>query len=99
MAFYKDLKNKFKAPGEFAEADVIAHEIGHHVQNLLGVSEKIRAQQSRVSEKHAKELSVRLELQADYLAGAWGFQAQKKRPILEPVDSDDCLHAASAIGA
>jgi len=98
LAFYQALKDRFKAPGEFAEAYVIAHEIGHHVQNLLGISEKVHAQQSRASDKEAKKLSVRLELQADFLAGVWAHHLQKNRQILDRGDIDDGLRAASAIG-
>jgi uncharacterized protein len=98
LAFYQDLKDKFKAPGEFAEAYVVAHEIGHHVQYLLGISDKIHGEQQRLSKVEADELSVRLELQADFLAGVWAHHAQKKRQILEPGDVDSGLHAAAAIG-
>jgi uncharacterized protein len=98
LAFYQDLKDKFKAPGEFAEAYVVAHEIGHHVQYLLGISDKIHGEQQRLSKVEADELSVRLELQADFLAGVWAHHAQKKRQILEPGDVDSGLNAAAAIG-
>jgi len=98
LAFYQDLKDRFKAPGEFAEAYVIAHEIGHHVQNLLGISDKVHSQQSRLSKEEANELSVRLELQADFLAGVWAHHLEKNRQILEAGDVDDGLRAASAIG-
>jgi len=98
LSFYQALKDRFKAPGEFAEAYVIAHEIGHHVQNLLGISDKVHAQQSRVSKEEANELSVRLELQADFLAGVWAHHLHKNRQILEAGDLDDGLRAASAIG-
>jgi predicted metalloprotease len=98
LAFYQDLKDKFRAPGEFAQAYVVAHEIGHHVQNLLGISDKVHAAQQRVSREEANEISVRLELQADYLAGVWAHHAQFKRQILEPGDVESGLHAASAIG-
>jgi len=98
LSFYQALKDRFKAPGEFAEAYVIAHEIGHHVQNLLGISDKVHAQQSRVSKEEANELSVRLELQADFLAGVWAHHLHKNRQILEAGDIDDGLRAASAIG-
>jgi len=98
LAFYQELKDRFKAPGEFAEAYVVAHEIGHHVQNLLGISDKVHSQQSRVSKEEANELSVRLELQADFLAGVWAHHLEKNRQILESGDLDDGLRAASAIG-
>jgi uncharacterized protein len=98
LAFYQDLKDKFKAPGEFAEAYVIAHEVGHHVQNLLGISDKVHARQGRATEQEAKKLSVQLELQADFLAGVWAHHLQKNRQILEGGDVEDGLRAASAIG-
>jgi uncharacterized protein len=98
LSFYKELKDRFQAPGEFAEAYVIAHEIGHHVQNLLGISEKVRAEQMRASKADGKKLSVMLELQADFLAGVWANHAQKSRRILEPGDIDDGIRAATAIG-
>ncbi len=98
LSFYKQLKDQFKAPGEFAEAYVIAHEIGHHVQNLLGISEKVHAQQERASKVDANKLSVMLELQADFLAGVWANHAQSSRKILEPNDIEDGLRAAAAIG-
>ena len=98
LSFYQELKDKFHAPGEFAEAYVIAHEIGHHVQNLLGISSKVHAQQERSSKEEANRLSVRLELQADFLAGVWAHHAEKSRHILEAGDVDSALGAASAIG-
>jgi len=98
LGFYQELKDKFKAPGEFAEAYVIAHEIGHHVQNLLGISDKVHAQRSRASKTEANELSVRLELQADFLAGVWAHHVYNERQVLEAGDVEDGLRAASAIG-
>jgi predicted metalloprotease len=98
LSFYEELKNRFRAPGDFAQAYVIAHEIGHHVQNLLGVSDKVHAMQRRVDKAKANELSVRLELQADFYAGVWAHHAQKMRHILEPGDLEEALRAASAIG-
>jgi uncharacterized protein len=98
LSFYKELKDKFRAPGEFAEAYVIAHEIGHHVQNLLGISEQVHSAQMRASKEEANRLSVKLELQADFLAGVWANHAQQSRQILEPGDIDDGLRAAAAIG-
>lgn len=97
LSFYKALKDKLGAPGDFAQAYVIAHEVGHHVQNLLGVSEQVQSLQKRSSEKAANELSVRTELQADYYAGVWAHHAAKKG-ILETGDLEEALNAASAIG-
>jgi uncharacterized protein len=98
LSFYQELKDRFHAPGEFAEAYVVAHEIGHHVQNLLGISDKVHDEQARVSKKEANQLSVRLELQADFLAGVWAHHTQKMRNILEPGDIEDGLRAANQIG-
>ena len=98
LAFYQDLKDRFKAPGEFAEAYVIAHEVGHHVQNLLGISEKVRTAQERGSEAQANALSVRLELQADCFAGVWAKRTDSVKHILEPGEIEQALTAASAIG-
>jgi predicted metalloprotease len=98
LAFFDDLKNKFHAPGDFPEAYVVAHEIGHHVQNLLGISDRVHAEQRRLSKAEGNELSVRLELQADFLAGVWAHHAQKKRRILEPGDVANAIDAAEAIG-
>ena len=98
LAFYKDLKARYGAPGDFAQAYVIAHEVGHHVQNLLGIMDKVQAAQSRASETQANALSVRLELQADCLAGVWGYHANRTRNILEAGDIEEALGAASAIG-
>ncbi len=98
LGFFQELKKKFKAPGDFAEAYVVAHEVGHHVQNLLGISDKVHAQQSRADKAEANELSVRLELQADFLAGVWAHHAQKMKQILEAGDVESGLRAATAIG-
>lgn len=98
LGFFRELEERFKAPGDFAQAYVVAHEVGHHVQNLMGTSEKVRRLQSRASEVDAKRLSVRLELQADFLAGVWAHHAQRRRKILEPGDIRSALSAASAIG-
>jgi predicted metalloprotease len=98
LAFYRELKDRFGAPGDFAQAYVIAHEVGHHVQNLLGTSDKVRAAQERSDKAGANALSVGLELQADCYAGVWGYHAQRARNILEPGDVDEALNAASAIG-
>ena len=98
LAFYQELKTRFKAPGDFAQAYVIAHEVGHHVQNLLGISEKVQAARERASEREANALSVRLELQADCLAGVWAKNADAARGILEAGDVEEALRAATAIG-
>ena len=98
LAFYQELKTRFHAPGDFAQAYVIAHEIGHHVQNLLGISDKVHALQQRVGETKANQLSVRVELQADCLAGVWANHADRARHILEQGDIEEGLNAASAIG-
>ena len=98
LSFYSDLKNRFDAPGDFAMAYVIAHEVGHHVQNLLGISAKMRSEQSGLSEEEANQLSVKLELQADFLAGVWAHHAQKMENILDPGDIEEALTAANAIG-
>jgi predicted metalloprotease len=98
LAFYQDLRDRFQAPGEFAQAYVIAHEIGHHVQNLLGISDKVHSAQQRGSEQRANALSVRLELQADCLAGIWAHHADRTRHILEQGDVEAALNAASQIG-
>lgn len=85
-------------PGEFAQAYVLAHEVGHHVQNLLGISEKVHSRQQRSSKAEANQLSVRLELQADFLAGVWAHHAQQTKQILEKGDVEAALRAATAIG-
>ena len=97
LSFYRDLRERFAAPGDFAEAYVIAHEIGHHVQNLLGISEQVQSEQQRLSGAQANQLSVKLELQADCLAGVWANRADS-RQLLETGDVDEALTAASAIG-
>jgi predicted metalloprotease len=98
LAFYRDLQDRFRAPGDFAQAYVIAHEVGHHVQNLLGIAEHVRAMQQRVSEREANDLSVRMELQADCLAGIWANHAHKAKSILEAGDIEEGLGAAAAVG-
>ncbi len=98
LSFYDELRDRFGAPGDFAQAYVIAHEIGHHVQNLLGVSERVAALRERLSEREANELSVRVELQADFYAGVWAHHAQRTKRILEEGDIEEALNAASAIG-
>jgi hypothetical protein len=98
LSFYEDLKIRFGAPGDFAQAYVIAHEVGHHVQNLLGIAERVRGAQQRGGERSAKALSVRMELQADCFAGIWGHQADQSRQLLEQGDVEEALAAAAAIG-
>lgn len=98
LSFYQDLQQKFGAPGDFAQAYVIAHEVGHHVQTLLGISERNMAARSRASEAEANALSVRQELQADCFAGIWAHNANRDRQLLEPGDIEEGLNAASAIG-
>jgi uncharacterized protein len=98
LSFYRELKERFGAGGDFAQAYVIAHEVGHHVQNLLGLSDKVHAAQERSDRATANGLSVRLELQADCFAGVWGHHAQRARNILEQGDLEEALNAASAIG-
>jgi hypothetical protein len=98
LAFYQELKNRFRAPGDFAQAYVIAHEVGHHVQHLLGISDKVHEARQRAGEAQGNALSVRLELQADCLAGVWAAQAHEARQILESGDLEEALAAASAIG-
>ncbi|MCC7435266.1 MAG: zinc metallopeptidase [Methanoregulaceae archaeon] len=98
LAFYSDLKDRFGAPGDFAQAYVIAHEIGHHVQNQLGISRKVQQMKGRVSEEEYNQLSVRLELQADFYAGVWAHHAHQTKGVLEPGDLEEALQAAAAIG-
>jgi predicted metalloprotease len=98
LSFFHELERRFGAPGDFARAYVIAHEVGHHVQNLLGLSERVAAAQRRFSQEQANELSVRLELQADCFAGVWGERANRERAWLEPGDVESGLAAAAAIG-
>ncbi len=98
LSFFEDLKKRFGVSGDFAEAYVIAHEVGHHVQTLLGVTQKVAALQSRASTSEGNKLSVMVELQADCLAGVWAHQTEKSRRILEAGDIEEGLNAASAIG-
>lgn len=98
LSFYQDLHNRFGAPGDFAQAYVIAHEVGHHVQTLLGISERNMAARQRASGAEANALSVRQELQADCFAGIWAHNANESRQLLEAGDVEEGLNAASAIG-
>ncbi len=98
LDFYRELRERFRAPGDFAQAYVIAHEVGHHVQKLLGTSQKVDALRGRVSAVEFNRHSVRLELQADCYAGVWAHHAQRMRDLLEPGDLEEGLAAAAAIG-
>ncbi len=98
LTFYNELQNRFNAPGDFAMVYVVAHEVGHHIQNILGISGKVQAARQRMSEEEANALSVRLELQADFLAGVWAHHAQRMKNILEQGDIEEALNAANAIG-
>jgi len=98
LTFFNEMAQRLGAPGDFAQAYVIAHEVGHHVQNLTGVAKKITRLQRQVSEKEANALSVRMELQADCFAGVWGHHAHRKRNLIEPGDFEEGLKAAAAIG-
>jgi predicted metalloprotease len=98
LSFFQDLSQRLGAPGDFAQAYVIAHEIGHHVQNLLGVAEQIAHRQRQTSTAEANVLSVKMELQADCLAGVWGHHARRERRLIEPGDFEEGLRAAAAIG-
>ena len=98
LGFYNDLKNRHNAPGDFAQAYVIAHEIGHHLQTLLGISQKVHQAKRKVNKQKANALSIQQELQADCLAGVWAHHAKRSRSILDPGDIEEALGAASAIG-
>jgi predicted metalloprotease len=98
LGFFDQLKNRFQAPGDFAQAYVIAHEVGHHIQTLLGISGKVHAARSKLSKMEGNKLSVMQELQADCLAGVWAYHADNARQLLEAGDVEEGLTAASAIG-
>lgn len=98
LSFYKELQSKFKAPGDFAMAYVVAHEVGHHVQNLLGTMEKVQQLRSRISQEEYNQYSIRLELQADFYAGVWAHYTDRIEGLLEEGDLDEALNAASAVG-
>jgi predicted metalloprotease len=98
LGFYRELQERFRAPGDFAQAYVIAHEVGHHVQTLLGTSQQVQEARQRMSQAQGNELSVRLELQADCFAGVWANHADRARQILEQGDLEEGLNAAAAIG-
>ena len=98
LFFYDELQNKFRAPGDFAQAYVIAHEVGHHVQNLLGISSQVTQAQRAAGKRESNRLSVMLELQADCLAGVWAHHAHDERNILEQGDIEEAMNAAAQIG-
>lgn len=98
LSFYDELQKRFKAPGDFAMAYVIAHEVGHHIQNLLGTMDKMNQLRSRLSEEEYNKYSVRLELQADFYAGVWAHYTDKSKRLLEEGDLDEAINAASAVG-
>lgn len=98
LSFFNEMARRFGAPGDFAQAYVIAHEVGHHVQNVMGIAEKVRRLQRQASEREGNALSVRIELQADCFAGVWGHHAKRERNLIEPGDFEEGLKAAAAIG-
>jgi len=98
LSFFRELQARFKAPGDFAQAYVVAHEVGHHVQNLLGIAGQVSAMQQRLPEAEANQLSVRMELQADCFAGVWAHHSNKQRNILQAGDVQEGLNAAAQIG-
>lgn len=98
LGFYETMKRQLGAPGDFAQAYVVAHEVGHHVQNLMGLTGKVDGMRGRISEREQNALSVRLELQADCFAGIWAHHNQKTKGILEPGDVEEAMNAAAAIG-
>lgn len=98
LSFYNELQSRFHAPGDFAMAYIIAHEVGHHVQNLMGITQQVEQRKRRMSEVEGNKLSVRLELQADFLAGVWAHHDHKMYNILEKGDIEEAINAASAVG-
>lgn len=98
MSFFNELSKRLGAPGDFAQAYVVAHEVGHHVQNLMGIAERVHGAQQNARGEQANALQVRMELQADCFAGVWAYHANKKRQILEPGDTEEALAAASGVG-
>ena len=98
LGFYDELRNTFGAPGDFAQAYVIAHEVGHHVQNLVGIADKVQSLRARADRVEANKISVKMELQADCLAGVWAHHADRARHILEQGDVEEALNAAASIG-
>ncbi len=98
MSFFNDLANRHNAPGDFAQAYVVAHEVGHHVQNLMGIADQVTAMQQRGGREQGNQLQVRMELQADCFAGVWANHANQMRHILEPGDLEEAMSAASGVG-
>jgi len=98
LSFYEELKSRFEAPGDFAQAYVIAHEVGHHVQHLMGITDKVHSMREQLSEEEYNKLSVKLELQADFLAGVWAHHANNMNNMIEEGDYEEAMNAASAIG-
>jgi hypothetical protein len=98
LSFFQDMENRMNAPGDFAQAYVIAHEVGHHIQKLTGTMDKVNSLRGKLSEKEFNEYSVRLELQADFLAGVWANHSQRMTKMMEPGDFQEALNAANAIG-
>jgi predicted metalloprotease len=98
LDFFEDMQRELDAPGDFALAYVIAHEVGHHVQNLLGINEQVTARQARLGERQANQLTVRLELQADFLAGVWAHYARQSQGFLDTADIEEGINAAGAVG-
>jgi predicted metalloprotease len=98
LSFYEELESRFEAPGDFAQAYVIAHEVGHHVQHLMGTTDRVHRMRANLSEEEYNKLSVKLELQADFLAGVWAHHANRTKNILDDGDIEEALNAASAIG-
>ncbi|WP_374165372.1 neutral zinc metallopeptidase [Arcticibacter sp. MXS-1] len=98
LSFYQELKDRFRAPGDFAMAYVIAHEVGHHIQKLMGTTDRVDRMRGRISEAEYNKLSVKLELQADFLAGVWAHHDQRMKDVLEEGDIEEALQAANAVG-
>ena len=98
LSFFNELEEKFDAPGDFAQAYVIAHEVGHHIQNLLGISRQVQSKRQQVSKVEGNRLSVKQELQADYLAGVWAHHTQRQFDVLQRGDIDEGIRAAMAVG-
>ncbi|HEU4928218.1 MAG TPA: neutral zinc metallopeptidase [Candidatus Krumholzibacteria bacterium] len=98
LSFFEELQSRFGAKGDFAVAYVVAHEIGHHVQNMMGLTDQVHSMQGQVSQEEFNQMSVRLELQADYFAGVWAHHAQTRLKIIEPGDIEEAMGAAAAVG-